>query len=118
MAATDSEGHSSFLLWPHPRYAAACANLERAGSAPASIDVRELVEGWLPAMASDRALLAVFPTPALRVIDVLQTTVAARLLQRRSARSQGAAVAEGRPSSPAITVASEQRSLTLASTTR
>jgi hypothetical protein len=28
VAATDGEGHSSFPLWPHPRYAVACADHE------------------------------------------------------------------------------------------
>jgi hypothetical protein len=42
-AATDGEGHSSFPLWPHPRYASACADREWAGNAPVAIDVHEFV---------------------------------------------------------------------------
>jgi hypothetical protein len=85
VAATDSDDHSSFPLWPHPRYAAACANHEWAGNAPASIDVHEFVEEWLPAMASDNVFLAVFPTPALRGILVSAMELAAALRQALAA---------------------------------
>jgi len=79
VAVADSEGHSSFPVWPHPRYAAACADHEWAGNAPAAIDVRELVEQWLPAMASDNVSLAVFPTPGLRGVIVSAAELAAVL---------------------------------------
>jgi len=85
VAATDSEGHSSFPLWPHPRFAAACANDEWAGNVPASIDVHEFVEEWLPAMASDHVLLAVFPIPGLRGVIVPATELAAVLRQALAA---------------------------------
>lgn len=81
VAAADSEGNSSFPVWPHPRYAAACADNQWAGNAPASIDVHELVEEWLPAMASDNVSLAVFPTPGLRGVIVSAAELAAALRQ-------------------------------------
>ncbi|MCU0836888.1 MAG: DUF2750 domain-containing protein [Chromatiaceae bacterium] len=76
-----SEGNSSFPVWPHPRYAAACADREWAGNAPAAIDVHEFVAEWLPAMASDNVSLAVFPTPGLRGVIVSATELAAALRQ-------------------------------------
>jgi hypothetical protein len=81
VAAADGEGHSSFPVWPHPRYASACADHEWAGNAPASIDVYTFVEEWLPAMASDQVSLAVFPTPGLRGVIVSATELAAALRQ-------------------------------------
>jgi hypothetical protein len=81
VAATDGEGHSSFPLWPHPRYAVACADHEWAGNAPVAIDVHEFVEEWLPAMASDNVLLAVFPTPGLSGVIVSAAEMADALRQ-------------------------------------
>jgi len=56
VAATDSDDHSSFPLWPHPLY-----------------------------MASDNVFLAVFPTPALRGIIVSATELATALRQALAA---------------------------------
>jgi hypothetical protein len=81
VAAADSHGNSSFPVWPHPRYALACADNEWAGNAPAAIDVHEFVEEWLPAMASDAVSLAVFPTPGLRGVIVSAGELAAALRQ-------------------------------------
>jgi hypothetical protein len=81
VASADSEGNSSFPVWPHPRYAAACADREWAGNAPAAIDVHEFVAEWLPAMASDNVSLAVFPTPGLRGVIVSAAELAAALRQ-------------------------------------
>lgn len=85
VAAADSEGHSSFPVWPHPRYAAACAGEEWTGNAPAAVDVHEFVEEWLPAMASDYVSLAVFPTPCLRGVVVSAAELAAALRQALAA---------------------------------
>ena len=65
MAADDS-GSSAFPVWPHPDYAAACTTGEWAGNAPTAIDIHDFVDEWLPRMAVDGILVAVFATPAMR----------------------------------------------------
>ena len=80
-AVADSEDHSSFPVWPHPRYRAACADREWAGNAPAAIDVHPFLAEWLPAMASEKVSLAVFPSPGLRGVIVSAAKLAAALRQ-------------------------------------
>jgi hypothetical protein len=79
------ERFAHFLNRVADRETAACANHEWAGNAPASIDAHELVEEWLPAMASDHVLLAVFPTPGMRGVIVSATELAAALRQALAA---------------------------------
>jgi len=82
VAAEHSEGHSSFPVWPHPRYVAACADHEWAGNAPAATDVHAFLAEWLQAMASDNLSLAVFPTPGPHGVIVSAPELAAT--QRRA----------------------------------
>lgn len=60
----DDDGRELVPVWPHPRYAVACAVGTLAGTEPASIPLDRWLEGWTPGIAKDGRLVAVFPTPA------------------------------------------------------
>ena len=60
---SDEEGTRYVSLWPHARYAEACAVDEWNGASPTAVEVHELVENDLPKMDVDGVMLAVFPTP-------------------------------------------------------
>ena len=66
VAAGDESGTPAFPVWPHPDYAAACALGEWSGNFPAAIEVHDFIDSWLPDMAAEGVLVAVFPTPMLR----------------------------------------------------
>jgi len=51
-------------IWPHPRYAQRCAADDWHDAAPAAISIEDFVEEWLPNMAQEELLIAVFPTPS------------------------------------------------------
>jgi hypothetical protein len=59
----DDEGHEAVPVWPHERYAAACASGDWVGSEPRPIPLAEWRTAWLPGIARDGRRLAVFPTP-------------------------------------------------------
>jgi hypothetical protein len=66
VALADDTGVPGFPVWPHPDYAQACATETWAGSFPAEIDVHEFTDEWLPNMAEQEVLVAVFPTPSMK----------------------------------------------------
>lgn len=70
VAATDDSGKPALPFWPHPDYATVCATGEWAGTKPTPVEIHEFIEKWLPNMAAECVLVAVFPTPALRGIPV------------------------------------------------
>jgi hypothetical protein len=70
VSAADDEGNPGVPVWPHPQYALACASGAWAGNSPAPIEVHEFLERWLPSMAEDGVLVAVFPTITMRGIFV------------------------------------------------
>lgn len=74
VSAADDQGNLVFPFWPHPDYAAACATGDWTGNIPASIEVHEFLERWLPNMDKDEVEAAVFPTPTMRgvIIPALQ----------------------------------------------
>lgn len=59
----DDAGHEIVPVWPDERYAAACAIDEWAGNEPRSIPLNHWLNAWLPGIARDFRLIAVFPTP-------------------------------------------------------
>ena len=61
--AEDDEGNRHFPVWPHPRFAEACATGPWEGEEPVAIDVDEWVEAWLPNLERDGMRVAVFQTP-------------------------------------------------------
>jgi hypothetical protein len=62
MAAGD-DGTTYFPVWPHPRFAEACAAGSWAGEPPGPIDVDEWVEAWTPQLIREGFGVAVFQTP-------------------------------------------------------
>ena len=63
-AAADGDGHSAFPIWPHPRYAQSCAIGDWGEGVPTAIAVQAFADEWLPNMAQEGLLIAVFPTPS------------------------------------------------------
>ena len=61
--STSDDGVAHLALWPHPRYAEACAEGDWAGTVPAGFEVHDWVVELLPKLAADGIMLAVFPTP-------------------------------------------------------
>jgi Protein of unknown function (DUF2750) len=61
--AEDDDGTMHFPIWPHRRFAEACAAGPWEDAAPRRIDIDEWVAGWLPDLISDRFRIAVFQTP-------------------------------------------------------
>jgi hypothetical protein len=59
----DSRGAALVPVWPHERYAAACAIDEWEADRPKAIPLEEWLERWTAGMARDDRLAAVFPTP-------------------------------------------------------
>ena len=57
----DDDGHVLLPVWPHARYAAACAAHAREEAEP--IDIDDFVEEWLPGLEADGYGVAVFPRP-------------------------------------------------------
>jgi len=51
-------------VWPHARYAEACATDAWAGSVPAAIVLDAWLDDWLPGIAAAGRAVLVFPTPA------------------------------------------------------
>jgi hypothetical protein len=63
VVAEDDEGTRHFPIWPHQRFAEACATGPWQGEKPVPLDVDEWVAGWLPDLEEDGMRVAVFQTP-------------------------------------------------------
>ena len=63
VVAEDDEGVQHFPVWPHRRFAEACASGTWGGETPVAIDIDEWVEAWLENLERDEMLVAVFQTP-------------------------------------------------------
>ncbi len=61
--ASDDSGREGVPVWPHPKFAEACATGSWAGTNPASIPLLSWINKWLPGMAKDNRYLAAFPLP-------------------------------------------------------
>jgi len=61
--AQDDNGRILFPVWPHPRYAQACASGPWQDCRPEAIELDAWLSRWLPGMKMDNRLIAVFPTP-------------------------------------------------------
>jgi hypothetical protein len=48
-------------VWPHEKFAEACATKAWSGYKPAPIKLRDWIDNWTPGMADDGRLVAVFP---------------------------------------------------------
>ncbi len=58
----DQQGQEMVPVWPQERYAAACSVDDWKGSEPRSIPLAEWRKIWMPGIAQDGRLIAVFPT--------------------------------------------------------
>jgi Protein of unknown function (DUF2750) len=63
VVAADEEEMQHFPVWPHRRFAEACAEGPWAGEQSVAVDIDEWVEAWLPKLADDGMRVAVFQTP-------------------------------------------------------
>lgn len=68
--SADDAGQICVPVWPHAKYAAACANENWAEYEPHSIELDAWLERWLPGMQRDGRLAAVFPTPTSQTVNV------------------------------------------------
>ena len=63
VVAADNEEIQHFPVWPHARFAEACAEGPWAGEQSVAVDIDEWVEAWLPKLGEDGMRVAVFQTP-------------------------------------------------------
>ena len=62
-ATAGDDGREAMPVWPHPRYALACAEGEWAGREPEPIALAEWLDGYLADLAEAGRAVAVFPDP-------------------------------------------------------
>ena len=62
----DKSGQELVPVWPHPRFAEACAQGEWSDCEPRLIELDEWLDQWTPGMIEDKRLVVVFPTPDMR----------------------------------------------------
>ncbi|MCZ8159048.1 MAG: DUF2750 domain-containing protein [Rhizobiaceae bacterium] len=70
VTSADEFGRPAVALWPHKQYAEACSSGAWAGTAPAEIEIHQVVEELLPGLAREGTKVAVFPTPLGKVVYV------------------------------------------------
>jgi hypothetical protein len=61
--SSDDEGHELVPIWPHERFAAACAQGSWGGYEPRAINLSVWMERWIPGMQRDQRMVSAFPTP-------------------------------------------------------
>jgi hypothetical protein len=66
----DSGGTEWVPVWPHLRFAAACALENWAGATPRAIPLGDWLDTWTPGMIADQRIVGVFPTPDAKAIRV------------------------------------------------
>jgi hypothetical protein len=64
------EGRDCLPVWPHARYAAACAIGTWSGSEPTLIALDDWLDDWLPRLESEHHGISGFPTPDGRTVIV------------------------------------------------
>ena len=62
VVAGDSQGRECVPVWPHSRYAQACAQGKWEGTEPASIPLDRWLEAWTPGIIRDGRAVAAFLT--------------------------------------------------------
>jgi hypothetical protein len=70
VSSENDEGIKSIPVWPHPEYAKLCAEESWKGNKPSSIELQAFMEKWLSGMEKDGLLVAVFPTPSGKSVQV------------------------------------------------
>lgn len=61
--AGDGNGREGVPVWPHPRFAEACAHEAWHDCTPASIALQDWIGKWLPGMERDNRYVAAFMLP-------------------------------------------------------
>ena len=79
VTAAGDDGRPLLPVWPHARYAAACAVGAWAGATAEAIPLDRWREAWLPGLARDGRGVAVFPVPAGAGVPVEADRLAADL---------------------------------------
>ena len=68
--AVDDENTGHIPVWPHPRFASACAEGPWQDAKPTPIEIDEWVVAWLPKVREDGLRVAVFQTPEDKGVGV------------------------------------------------
>jgi catechol 2,3-dioxygenase-like lactoylglutathione lyase family enzyme len=63
VVAADDDEIPYFPVWPHRRFAEACAEGPWRGEKSVAVDIDDWVEAWLPKLEEDGMRVAVFQTP-------------------------------------------------------
>jgi Protein of unknown function (DUF2750) len=66
----DDTGRELVPVWPHARFAQACASDAWDGYSPRAIDLHAWIDQWLPGMERDGRRPAVFPVPGTKSVAV------------------------------------------------
>ena len=74
-----NDGGEAIPVWPHSDYAKACATGAWENNEPASIDLPEFLEKFVPKMIEDKRLLAVFEVGESPAIVIQPDLVASDL---------------------------------------
>ncbi|MDQ0038088.1 hypothetical protein J2W30_005875 [Variovorax boronicumulans] len=70
VSGSDETNGPMFPVWPHEPYARMLAVDLWANATPTPIAVHDWIEKWLPGLARDRVMVAVFPTPEGKIVLV------------------------------------------------
>ncbi len=70
LLASDDQGQMLIPVWPHAKYAEACASGVWEGAKAQAIDLSDWLERWTIGMIHDQRMVAVFPIPSDRGIVV------------------------------------------------
>ena len=85
----DKETVPHLAVWPHARFALACADGPWAKSRPVAIDIDDWVTAWLPQLSADGMRIAVF-----QVNDDRGTSIGAARLRRDLERGSSSSKAK------------------------
>ena len=69
--ASDIYGSQVVPVWSHAEYAKLCANDEWRNCSPATINLRDWIDKWIPGMIQDKRKVAVFPTIVSKGVVVI-----------------------------------------------
>ena len=75
----DDNGHELVPVWPHRRFAEACADSAWDETAAFKIDLDRWLAAWTPGLEVDGRLVTVFPLPNYKGIVVSSEKLAADL---------------------------------------
>jgi hypothetical protein len=63
VVAGDAEGVEHVPVWPHERFASACATDAWSAATPRLLAMWQWLEKWVPGLERDQRRIVVFPTP-------------------------------------------------------